>query len=95
MWIPPSLLSGTDLGSDKTEIIKLHLLKDEEVQWDGIALMKMENLKILIIEIGCFSKGPNHLPKSLRVLKWRGYPELLLPSNFDKKKKNLSYMTCP
>ncbi|KAK7307089.1 hypothetical protein VNO77_39842 [Canavalia gladiata] len=34
-------------GSDKTEIIMLHLLKDKEVQWDGNALKKMENLKAL------------------------------------------------
>nr|KYP65912.1 TMV resistance protein N [Cajanus cajan] len=36
-------------GSDKTEIIMLHLLEDKKVKWDGNALMKMENLKILMI----------------------------------------------
>ncbi|XP_027362786.1 TMV resistance protein N-like [Abrus precatorius] len=73
-------------GSDKTEIIMLHMLKDKKVRWDGNALKKMENLKILLIENARFCKGPNHLPKSLRVLKWREYPEPSLPSNFDPKK---------
>ncbi|AES96719.1 disease resistance protein (TIR-NBS-LRR class) [Medicago truncatula] len=56
-------------GSDKIEIIMLHLLKDKKVQWDGNALKKMENLKILIVEKARFSRGPYHLPKSLRILK--------------------------
>ena len=73
-------------GSDKTEIIMLRLLKDKKVQWDRNALKNMENLKILVIEEACFSRGPNHLPKSLRVLKWCDYPESSLPAHFDPKK---------
>nr|WIL60004.1 nodulation protein [Melilotus officinalis] len=73
-------------GSDKIEIVMLHLLKDKEVRWDGNALKKMENLKILVIEKARFSRGPNHLPKSLRVLKWSDYPESSLPVHFDPKK---------
>lgn len=48
-------------GFGKIEMIMLGLLKDKEVQWDGIALKKMENLKILVIENVCFSRGPSHL----------------------------------
>lgn len=73
-------------GSDKTEIIVLNLLKDKEVQWDGNALKNMENLKILVIEKARFSRGPNHLPKSLRVLKWFDYPESSLPAHYNPKK---------
>nr|KYP65899.1 TMV resistance protein N [Cajanus cajan] len=73
-------------GSDKTEIIMLHLPKVKEVQWDGTALEKMENLKILVVENAHFSRGPSVLPKSLRVLKWTAYPESSLPANFDPKK---------
>ncbi|RDY11062.1 TMV resistance protein N, partial [Mucuna pruriens] len=88
LWFAKDILHvfKENKGSDKIEIIMLHLLKDKEVQWDGSALMKMENLKILIVENARFSRGPNDLPKSLRVLKWREYPEPLLPSNFDPKK---------
>lgn len=64
----------------------LHLLKDKQVQWDGNALKKMENLKVLVIEKAHFSRGPNHLPKNLRVLKWCDYPESSLPVHFDPKK---------
>lgn len=64
----------------------LHMLKDKEVQWDGNALKKMENLKILVIENARFSMGPNHLPKSLRVLKWCNYPASSLPAHFNPKK---------
>nr|KYP65799.1 TMV resistance protein N [Cajanus cajan] len=73
-------------GSDKTEIIMLHLPKVKEVQWDGTALEKMENLKILVVENAHFSRGPSALPKSLRVLKWSAYPESSFPTNFDPKK---------
>ncbi|XP_029127403.1 TMV resistance protein N [Cajanus cajan] len=73
-------------GSDKTEIIMLHLPKVKEVQWDGTVLEKMENLKILVVENAHFSRGPSALPKSLRVLKWSAYPESSLPTNFDPKK---------
>ncbi|XP_027359978.1 TMV resistance protein N-like [Abrus precatorius] len=72
-------------GTDKIEFIMLHLLKDKEVKWNGKALKKMENLKILVIENGSFSRGPSYLPKSLRVLKWCGYPEPSLPAHFDPK----------
>jgi hypothetical protein len=73
-------------GSDKTEVIMLRLLKDKEVQWDGNALKNMENLKILVIEKAHFSRGPNHLPKSLKVLKWCDYPESSLPARYDPEK---------
>jgi hypothetical protein len=45
----------------------------------------MEKLKILVIEKARFSRGPNHLPKSIRVLKWRDYPESSLPAHYDPK----------
>ena len=42
----------------------------EEVEWDGDAFKEMKNLKTLIIKSDCFSKGPKHLPNTLRVLEW-------------------------
>lgn len=46
----------------------------------------MKNLKTLIIKNGHFDKGPTHLPHSLRVLKWCGYPSQSLPDGFHPKK---------
>ncbi|RDX94907.1 TMV resistance protein N, partial [Mucuna pruriens] len=88
LWFSKDILRvlKENKGSDKTEIIMLHLSKDKEVQWDGNALNKMENLKILVVKNAFFSRGPNALPKSLRVLKWSGYPESSLPPHFDPKK---------
>jgi len=64
----------------------LHLPKEKEVHWDGTALEKMKNLKILVVKNARFSRGPSALPESLRVLKWCRYPESSLPADFDAKK---------
>lgn len=64
----------------------LHLPKNKEVQWNGSELKKMTNLKILTIENAHFSLGPEHLPNSLRVLKWWGYPSQSLPLEFDPRR---------
>lgn len=46
----------------------------------------MENLKTLIIRNCYFSKGPKHLPNSLRVLEWWTYLLQDLPYDFRPKK---------
>lgn len=46
----------------------------------------MKNLKTLIIRGGHFSKGPKHLPNSLRVVEWWRYPSEYLPYDFHPKK---------
>ena len=55
------------------------------IDWSGKAFKKMRNLKILIIRNAQFSTGPRHLPNSLRVLDWKGYPCPSLPSEFKPK----------
>lgn len=84
-----------DQGSSTIESLFLNFPKDEvnsnrsegkKVNWDGDALKKMQNLRMLVIENGCFNKGASHLPNSLKVLKWRGYPSPSLPSDFHPKK---------
>ena len=67
-------------------MIILDCLKYEVVQWDGMAFKEMNNLKTLIVKGGCFFNGPKHLPKSLRVLEWWGYPSRSFPSDFQPKK---------
>jgi hypothetical protein len=44
----------------------------------------MQNLRMLVIKSGSFSKGPAYLPNSLKVLKWLGYPSPL-PNDFHPK----------
>ncbi|KAG4926827.1 hypothetical protein JHK85_053313 [Glycine max] len=57
-----------------------------EIEWDANAFKKMENLKTLIIKNGHFTKGPKHLPDTLRVLEWWRYPSQSFPSDFRPKK---------
>lgn len=63
------------------------------IEWKGDALEKMENLKTLIIKDGHFSRGPKHLPNSLRVLEWPRYPSQYIPSDFCPE--NLSICNLP
>src|ERR1044072_3937179 len=58
----------------------------EEVDWDGEAFKEMKRLKTLIIKKSHFSKGPKHLPNSLRVLEWWEYPSQHFPCDFHPKK---------
>ncbi|KAF7809128.1 TMV resistance protein N-like [Senna tora] len=86
--IPFSVASALSYatGSDKIEAITLRLPKTKEVCWNGSEMKKMKNLKMLVIEGAHFSKGPDHLPRSLRVLEWRGYSSPTLPPSFDPRK---------
>ena len=63
--------------------------EEVKVEWDGKAFKKMKNLKTLIIRNGCFSKGPQYFPDSLRVLEWWRYPSRCLLSNFYPKKLSI------
>ncbi|XP_061356585.1 disease resistance protein Roq1-like [Gastrolobium bilobum] len=82
-----------DTGTDTIEAIIMNLCKDKEVQWSGKAFEKMKNLRILIIRDARFSRGPQNLPNSLRVLDWSGYPSPSLPSDFNPK--NLVILSLP
>ncbi|RDX74965.1 TMV resistance protein N, partial [Mucuna pruriens] len=88
LWLYEDIVDvlENDKGTDTIEVIMLHLAKNKEVQWNGSELKKMTNLKILTIENANFSRGPEHLPNSLRVLKWWGYPSPSLPPEFDPRK---------
>ncbi|XP_028756536.1 TMV resistance protein N-like [Neltuma alba] len=80
-------------GTEKIEVIMLHSCKYKEVQWRGVAFKKMKNLRILIIENVRFSRGPEYLPNTLRVLDWSGYPSSSLPSDFNPR--NLLILSLP
>ncbi|XP_045817185.1 disease resistance protein Roq1-like [Trifolium pratense] len=77
-------------GTSRIEIICMDDLsldvRDVRVAWKGDAFKKTKNLKTLIIKSGIFSKGPKHLPNSLRFLEWHRYPSQDIPSDFCPKK---------
>ncbi|CAJ2667105.1 unnamed protein product [Trifolium pratense] len=71
-------------GTSKIEIICPN--SRIEVEWDGEAFKKMENLRTLIIIDGKFTESPKHLPNSLRVFAHFQNPSWDLPSEFYPKK---------
>ncbi|KAJ7975398.1 Disease resistance protein [Quillaja saponaria] len=79
-----------NMGTEKLEAIVLDLPRQVyEVEWNNEAFEKMKNLRMLKVaeyQIGCFSKGPKHLPNNLRVLFWDDYPSSSLPPDFHPKK---------
>ncbi|XP_028207473.1 TMV resistance protein N-like isoform X2 [Glycine soja] len=88
LWSPKDTIQVLkhNTGTSKIEIICLDCSiseKEETVEWNENAFMKMENLKILIIRNGKFSKAPSYFPEGLRVLEWHRYPSNCLPSNFN------------
>ncbi|XP_050917185.1 TMV resistance protein N isoform X4 [Lathyrus oleraceus] len=85
-----------NLGTSQIEIIYLkfplfeeEVDNEEEVEWKGDELKKMKNLKTLIIKNGRFSRAPEQLPNSLRVLEWPGYPSKYMPCDFCPKKLSI------
>jgi hypothetical protein len=77
-------------GTSRIEIICMDYpsldVRDVRVAWKGDAFKKTKNLKTLIIRSGIFSKGPKHLPNSLRFLEWHRYPSQDILSDFCPKK---------
>ena len=78
-------------GSSLIETIYLEFpsYEEEVIEWKGDELKKMQNLKTLIVKNGTFSKGPKHLPNSLRVLEWHKCPSRVIPPDFCPKKLSI------
>ncbi|XP_057446068.1 disease resistance protein Roq1-like [Lotus japonicus] len=72
-------------GTNKIEVIILYSHEEKRVHWNGKAFKKMRNLRVLIVGDAHFSIAPKHLPNSLRVLDWSGYPSPSLPFDFHPK----------
>ncbi|KAI9127442.1 hypothetical protein K1719_002001 [Acacia pycnantha] len=75
LWFSKDILHvlQEDTGTNKVEAIILDLPKSIEVQWSGEELLKMKNLKMLVVRNACFSGSPKYLPNSLRWFEWKGY----------------------
>ena len=57
----------------------------KNVDWNLEAFSKMKNLKLLKICGVQLMRDLNHLPTSLRILDWRGYPSKSLTSSSQSK----------
>ncbi|MED6133278.1 hypothetical protein PIB30_026862 [Stylosanthes scabra] len=91
LWLPEEVMQvlQQNIGTNEIELIFLEAPMSKVIDWDGEAFRKMGNLKSLIIKSGNFFNGPNHLPNSLRVLEWHGYPSHSLPPDFHPKKLSI------
>jgi hypothetical protein len=56
--------------------------KQDLIHLSSKAFKKMKRLKVLICRNARFSKEPNFLSNTLRLLDWPEYPGESLPSNF-------------
>ncbi|KAK7244791.1 hypothetical protein RIF29_39617 [Crotalaria pallida] len=82
LWFYEDVLQvlENNAGSDKIEGIMLNYLPPEKVvQLNDKAFKKMKSLRILITMDGYYNEVIKHLPSSLRVLVWTGYPSRCLP----------------
>ncbi|CAN6582556.1 unnamed protein product [Malus baccata var. baccata] len=84
LWLPKDIwhVHAKNTGSGAIEGIVLRLSEFEEAHCNPEAFTKMCKLRLLDIHNVSLSKGPEHLPNALRVLKWSWYPSKYLPPIF-------------
>ncbi|XP_061355808.1 disease resistance protein Roq1-like [Gastrolobium bilobum] len=95
LWFHEDILQVLEENTE-SGVIQIMILDFPEfkvVEWDGNGFKDMKKLKTLIIRNAGFFEGPKHLPNSLRVLEWWGYPSTSLPSDFNQK--NLAILELP
>ncbi|XP_075648783.1 TMV resistance protein N-like [Castanea sativa] len=80
-------------GTEQIQCIVLEMQERKNVDWNPEAFSKMRNLKLLEIFGVQLMRDLKHLPNSLRVLDWRGYPSKLLTSSSQSKSfENLKFI---
>ncbi|MED6146131.1 hypothetical protein PIB30_031723 [Stylosanthes scabra] len=91
LWLPEDVMQvlQQNIGTNQIGLMFLDAPMSKVIDWDGEGFRKMGNLKALIIKNGNFFNGPHHLPNSLRVLEWCGYPSHSLPADFHPKKLSI------
>uniref|UniRef100_A0A7N2MFP0 TMV resistance protein N n=1 Tax=Quercus lobata TaxID=97700 RepID=A0A7N2MFP0_QUELO len=83
-----------NMGTKKVQAMVLELSSTKDVDWHPEAFLKMQNLKLLIIDSVHFKHGLKHLPNDLRFLDWRKYPSKSLPSSFESTELVKLCMNC-
>nr|POE58301.1 disease resistance protein rps4 [Quercus suber] len=80
-------------GTKQIQGIVLEMHEPKNVDWNPEAFSKMRNLKLLKICGVQLMRDLKHLPTSLRILDWRGYPSKSLTSNSQSKSfENLKFI---
>ncbi|XP_050254551.1 disease resistance protein RUN1-like [Quercus robur] len=80
-------------GTEKIQYIVLEMHEPKNVDWDPEAFSKMRYLKLLKICGVQLMHDLKHLPNSLRILDWKGYPSKSLTSSSRLKSfENLKFM---
>ncbi|KAK9995064.1 hypothetical protein SO802_024767 [Lithocarpus litseifolius] len=82
-----------NMGTEAIQSIVLELYEPKKVYWNPEAFSKMQDLRLLKICGVQLMHDLKHLPNSLRILDWRGYPSKSLTSSFQSKSfENLKFM---
>nr|XP_023895247.1 TMV resistance protein N-like [Quercus suber] len=80
-------------GTKQIQGIVLEMHEPKNVDWNPEAFSKMRNLKLLKICGVQLMRDLKHLPTSLRILDWRGYPSKSLTSSSQSKSfENLKFI---
>ncbi|XP_050254550.1 disease resistance protein RUN1-like isoform X2 [Quercus robur] len=82
-----------NMGTEAIQGMVLKLHEPKMLYWNPEAFSKMQDLKLLEICGVQLMHDLKHLPNSLRILDWRGYPSKSLTSSFPSKSfENLKFM---
>ncbi|KAK0580100.1 hypothetical protein LWI29_036375 [Acer saccharum] len=82
--VPCEQFEAAFKGTEAVQGISLSTSKLKDVQLGFQALMKMNNLRTLIMTYGYhYNGGLDHLSNELRYLHWSNYPLEVLPSSFN------------
>nr|KYP59772.1 TMV resistance protein N [Cajanus cajan] len=105
LWFPQDVLQvlNENEGTDTIEVMMLADIPqgNDVLKLSDRAFKNMKSLRILILKDDIYHGVPQHLPNSLRVLLWSGYPSGCLPPDFFKlpseclildKFKNMAYL---
>uniref|UniRef100_A0A2N9F3Y2 Disease resistance protein RPS4B/Roq1-like leucine-rich repeats domain-containing protein n=1 Tax=Fagus sylvatica TaxID=28930 RepID=A0A2N9F3Y2_FAGSY len=73
----------------------LKLREPKEAYWRPESFSKLHHLKLLIIDGVHLSHDPKHLPNSLRIIDWSGYPSKSFPSKSFERLKSIRLRKSP
>uniref|UniRef100_A0A2N9IVR2 TIR domain-containing protein n=1 Tax=Fagus sylvatica TaxID=28930 RepID=A0A2N9IVR2_FAGSY len=82
-------------GTEAIQGMVLELLEPKEAYWRLESFSKLHHLKLLIIDSVHLSHDPKHLPNSLRIIDWSGYPSKSFPSKSFERLKSIRLRKSP
>uniref|UniRef100_A0A2N9HLU2 NB-ARC domain-containing protein n=1 Tax=Fagus sylvatica TaxID=28930 RepID=A0A2N9HLU2_FAGSY len=82
-------------GTEAIQGMVLKLREPKEAYWRPESFSKLHHLKLLIIDSVHLSHDPKHLPNSLRIIDWSGYPSKSFPSKSFERLKSIRLRKSP